>query len=125
MQGRNEARDEDEAKDVHRPAEVSLHSPRDNGSWTSTVKSRALRYPSASRLPLYRLYPNSNPPLQITLAAPEHQRQQHNADDNAPIRKAMQTHARSHTHRAKPALSDKCVRVCVKSSQATQNAALV
>lgn len=54
----------------------------DNSSWRSSVKSRPLRYPSASRITMpftvVSLYPNSNPPLHVTLGSTRAQQQPHN-----------------------------------------------
>ncbi|KAK1894402.1 Hemin import ATP-binding protein HmuV [Dissostichus eleginoides] len=48
----------------------------DNSSWRSSVKSRQLRYPSASRITMpftaVSLYQESNLPLQITPRSQEH-----------------------------------------------------
>lgn len=74
----------------------------DNSSWRSSVKSRPLRYPSASRITMLftavSLYPNSNLPLQITLRSTQAQQQLHNGTDKETVHTDKHTHTDRNKH---------------------------
>lgn len=77
------------------------------------MKSRPLRYPSASRTTMpftaVSLYPNSNLPLRITLGAPEH-----NGSATMEVT-ADKENKYTHRHTQGTNIQDVCVCVCVES----------